>query len=661
MVRRLEEIAQLAELRLGDIDRAIERVESDRRARARQPEGRRGAAPADRALEDVAAAGREPRAGARERRRSDPADRDPQEDGADVSASGRSIRAARSSCTSRSSPRTPVTTRRSRRSPSCTSARATTPGSRSSLRRTLDLEEHRVVEAMRAPASRDDAPKEWPVAKRSERLTQLRRLAMLYETRLADVDGVVYACERRARAAAPAIAMRSSAWSACSRRPAIRASSRPSSTTRRRRARPPSARSCSSGWREARGRAPGRRRRARSLGADAAGVAVGSRRARRALGAVRARSQRWPELAQVLERLDGGRPLPARRPRPRPRSARSSSSATRRSSIPHLGTAPRAIKAWHRVLELTPRNRNALDALSGCIAPPPSGASSPTSSARRSRRSFSQAGRTRRSRPRVRRGDGAREMLEEQLGAPAEAIKVLDHADARAQPEPPRGAHRAASAARGARRLRLRRCGSPSARCTCRPSRPEGRPRARDRHDLPRTGLNNPTRALQAFKRVLELDGEQEEALAASADLLARLGRWKEHVDRARAHAPAASPVATRRRPPTIAESGARSCSASPRPPPTSSAIPRARSAGGGARTTRRPTSRRSPTSVAPARLRAVARARRGAHRRAQAPRSRSATERRPRRARALRRAVARARGAARAPALGDKGRARWR
>ncbi|MGN6104090.1 MAG: tetratricopeptide repeat protein [Kofleriaceae bacterium] len=45
-----------------------------------------------------------------------------------------------------------------------------------------------------------------------------------------------------------------------------------------------------------------------------------------------------------------------------------------------------------------------------------------------------------------------------------------------------------------------------------------------------RDRLNNPTRALQAFKRVLELDPDQDEALTATADLLARLGRWKEHV-----------------------------------------------------------------------------------------------------------------------------------
>src|SRR5213075_29914 len=45
-----------------------------------------------------------------------------------------------------------------------------------------------------------------------------------------------------------------------------------------------------------------------------------------------------------------------------------------------------------------------------------------------------------------------------------------------------------------------------------------------------RDRLANPTRALQAFQRVLELDPQQDEALAASADLLARLGRWNDHV-----------------------------------------------------------------------------------------------------------------------------------
>src|SRR4051812_10431373 len=50
------------------------------------------------------------------------------------------------------------------------------------LRRQLDLDGSRLK------------GKDLPVAKRSERLTALRRLAVIYETRLADVDGVVYTC-----------------------------------------------------------------------------------------------------------------------------------------------------------------------------------------------------------------------------------------------------------------------------------------------------------------------------------------------------------------------------------------------------------------------------------------------------------------------------------
>ena len=69
----------------------------------------------------------------------------------------------------------------------------TTPGSPTRCAAILELEEQRVVESMRRAGKGADAPKEWPVAKRAERLTMLRRLALLYETRLADVDGVVYA------------------------------------------------------------------------------------------------------------------------------------------------------------------------------------------------------------------------------------------------------------------------------------------------------------------------------------------------------------------------------------------------------------------------------------------------------------------------------------
>jgi hypothetical protein len=73
-------------------------------------------------------------------------------------------------------------------------------------------------------------------------------------------------------------------------------------------------------------------------------------------------AQRWTELAQILERLDGGRPLPAQGT---PDAAVRALDLERYATVldTKLNDAVRATKAWHRVLELTPRNRGALDAL----------------------------------------------------------------------------------------------------------------------------------------------------------------------------------------------------------------------------------------------------------------------------------------------------------
>src|SRR6185312_11658643 len=66
-------------------------------------------------------------------------------------------------------------------------------GLASTLRRQLELEA-RKLGASQGGGRPGTAPKEWPVAKRMERLTVLRRLAAMCETRTNDVDGVVYAC-----------------------------------------------------------------------------------------------------------------------------------------------------------------------------------------------------------------------------------------------------------------------------------------------------------------------------------------------------------------------------------------------------------------------------------------------------------------------------------
>src|SRR5439155_10380223 len=73
-------------------------------------------------------------------------------------------------------------------------------------------------------------------------------------------------------------------------------------------------------------------------------------------------AERWQELAAVLERIDGGRPLPTVGT---PEAAVRALELERYAVVvdQKLGDAARGVKAWHRVLELTPKNRTALEAL----------------------------------------------------------------------------------------------------------------------------------------------------------------------------------------------------------------------------------------------------------------------------------------------------------
>ncbi|MBA3455993.1 MAG: tetratricopeptide repeat protein, partial [Deltaproteobacteria bacterium] len=398
-------------------------------------------------------------------------------------------------------------------------------GLATALRRTLDLEELRVVEAMQRAGKPKDAPKEWPVAKRSERLTLLRRLAQLYETRLADVDGVVYASsavlellsgdrdalERMERvlekAGDPRLEQTLEYHAAASGSPAERAK------LLKRLAKLASAReddvAALDRWEQTIKASP----------SDPDALA--------ALSHLYEKFQRWPELAQVIERMDGGRPLPA----PGTTEAAMRGLELERYATvvdTHLQDGPRAIKAWHRLLELTPRNRTALEALvrlyrtatkwreladvlgaqiasfSQLVAPDD--------------RELACAAAMERA-----------EILEERLGAPAEAIKVLDHLIRDLNPN-----HLDAHTA--LRRLHEARGDFDAAvRIAEREMYLSPEPVRKIARGLEigmicRDRLNNPTRALQAFKRVLELEPEQDEALAATAELLARLGRWKEYV-----------------------------------------------------------------------------------------------------------------------------------
>ena len=187
-----------------------------------------------------------------------------------------------------------------------------------------------------------------------------------------------------------------------------------------------------------------------------------------ALAELYERAQRWPELAQILERLDGGRPLP----QPGTPEAAMRALELERYAIvldQHLGDPARAIKAWHRVLELTPKQPQRARG-----ARPAVPRRTEVARARRRARPPDRRCSQRRARRPERAADAAMEraeILEERLGAPAEAIKVLDHAAPRASTRTTsRRTPRCAGCTRRAA-TSTPRCASPSARCTCRPSR----------------------------------------------------------------------------------------------------------------------------------------------------------------------------------------------
>ncbi len=399
-------------------------------------------------------------------------------------------------------------------------------GLASSLRRMLELEERRLLEALRRAGRPTEPGKiEWPTAKRAERLTQLRRLALLYETRLADVDGVVYACsavldlltgDRDAldrmervleKAGDPRLEQTLEYHAQSATSPAERAK------LLKRLAKFAEAReddvTALERWEAT----------LRTSPSDPDAL--------NALSILYDKTQRWGELAQVLERLDGGKPLPAPGT---PEAAVRAMSLERYATIldTQLSDAPRATRAWHRLLELTPKNRTALDALAhlyrtasksrelsdilGAQVALFSASAFPDDREKACAAALERA-----------------ELLEERLGAPGEAIKVLDlvirelnpnHLDAHTAL---RRLHEARGDFDAAVRIAEREM-------YLSPETPRKVARGLEIGLVCRDRLNNPTRALQAFKRVLELEPENDEALAATADLLARLGRWKEHV-----------------------------------------------------------------------------------------------------------------------------------
>jgi len=179
----------------------------------------------------------------------------------------------------------------------------------------------------KTPTAGPDA-REWPVAKRVERLTSLRRLATMCEQRLADVEGVVFACTG-------ILEILPGDRDALDRMELVLEKA---GDTRRLEQTLEYHAASAKGRRARQGAAPAgahRRGARRSGGRDGA---VGAGRQGRpndpdalaALANLYERHSRWSELAAVLERLaipapgSSQRPGPAanRSPGPRPRSAR---------------------------------------------------------------------------------------------------------------------------------------------------------------------------------------------------------------------------------------------------------------------------------------------------------------------------------------------------
>jgi tetratricopeptide (TPR) repeat protein len=389
------------------------------------------------------------------------------------------------------------------------------------LRRQLDAEAQRISDQMAASGKPADAAREWPVQKRAERLTALRRLAQLCETRLADVDGVVFGCsgvlellpgdrdalERMERVLERAGDGRleqtleyhaSVAASPAERAKILRRLARLS-------------------------QAAGEELTALDRWEQALRASPTDPEALTALAELYERNERWSLLAQILERLDGGRQLPERG---------TAEAAVRVGELERyaeivdgrLHDVPRAVRAWQRIVELSPKHPAALGALTriyretgkwrelAAVLEKQVPVFAVTDPARATAAALEHA-----------------ELLEHKLGSPEDAIRALESLIRDLNPNHA-GAHTAL------RRLHETRGDfEASVKIAEREMYLAAEPAQKIGVGLEigaacRDRLGNPTRALQAFERVLGIDDKEPTALAAAADLYARLGRHREEV-----------------------------------------------------------------------------------------------------------------------------------
>ncbi|HUH06056.1 MAG TPA: tetratricopeptide repeat protein, partial [Kofleriaceae bacterium] len=397
-------------------------------------------------------------------------------------------------------------------------------GLAATLRRQLELD----VRLMFAEAEADDrrpaTAREWPVAKRVERLTSLRRLATMYEQRLADVEGVVFACtgileilpgDRDALDRMERVLEKAGDIPRLEQTLEYHASSATGPAERAKVL-----------------------RRLASLAADrndevaamdrweqVVKSAPGDRDALAALGNLYERHKRWGELAQVLERTlmrskaQGGDTDVAQ-------LAPIAAELVRYARVVdhELGDTARAMRAWQNVLDAMPHDREALEALA---------------------RLHEGAGRWRdlaeilaKQAPLYIDDEPEKaaqvalqraRLLEERLGAPAEATKALEAIISDLDPAN-LDAHQALRRlyeARGDFEAAVRIA---EREMYLTEDEPQKISRGLEIGLLCRDRLTDPTRALQAFERVLSLKPDHEEALSAAAELYAKVGDWKSHL-----------------------------------------------------------------------------------------------------------------------------------
>ena len=395
-------------------------------------------------------------------------------------------------------------------------------GLASTIRRQLELDLAKVTAEMEREGKRAATAREWPVAKRVERLTALRRLAAMYEQRLADVEGVVFAAggvleilpgdrdalermERVLDKAGDAVRLEQTleyhAVSATG--PAEKAK------VLRRLARLAEERgdeaSAMDRWEQV----------IKAVPSDSDALVC--------LADLYEQHGRWGELALVLERslMQQKPPEPGS-----PAAAKRAFELKRYAQVvdERLGDTQRATRAWRKVIEILPRDRDALDALARLHEQ--QGQWRELSEVlERQAPLYTEDNPTKAAEVAMSRA----RLLEERLGAPAEAaralevlIRDLDPSNLQAH-QTLRRLYEARSDFDAAVRVAEREL-----YLTEEPQRKIAR--GLDIGLLCRDRLADPNRALMAFERVLELAPDHEEALAASSELYAQVGDWARHV-----------------------------------------------------------------------------------------------------------------------------------